>query len=255
MASNPPGKCCGTVHARHEGDALGKMETLNGVETYVARPSDKVHNGIGILFLTDVLGHKLHNAQLLADQFAANGYLTIMPNIIHNDPVPTENAPKDFDIMKWFVGEAPHGKVSHTPDTVFPVVNAAVEWLRGEGGIKKLGAVGYCYGAKYVTVAMGEGKVDVGYVAHPSFVDEAELAAIKGPYSIAAAETDHIFPVEKRHKSEEILRETKQPYQITLYSGVEHGFAVKGDLSKPAVKFGKEQAFLQAVHWFDQWLL
>ncbi len=44
--------------------------------------------------------------------------------------------------------------------------------------------------------------IDVGYIAHPSFVEEEELAAISGPLSIAAAETDPIFPSEKRHKSE-----------------------------------------------------
>lgn len=32
-----------------------------------------------------------------------------------------------------------------------------------------------------------EGKLDVGYTAHPSFVDKAELEGITGPLSIAAA--------------------------------------------------------------------
>lgn len=62
--------------------------------------------------------------------------------------------------------------------------------------------------------------IKVGYVAHPSFVDEDELAAITGPLSISAAETDQIFPTEKRHKSEEILQKVGQPYQINLFSGV-----------------------------------
>ena len=44
------------------------------------------------------------------------------------------------------------------------------------------------------------------------------------------------------------------PYQISLYSGVEHGFAVKGDLSDQRAKFAKEMAFLQAVFWFDEYV-
>ena len=103
---------------------------------------------------------------------------------------------------------------------------------------------------------MPKGKgIDAGYVAHPSFVEESELAAISGPLSIAAAETDQIFPAEKRHKSETILTETKQPYQINLYSGVSHGFSVRCDTSKKIEKFSKEQAFLQAVNWFDEHLV
>ena len=48
--------------------------------------------------------------------------------------------------------------------------------------------------------------------------------------------------------------ETKQPYQINLYSGVAHGFAVRGKLDKLEAKYAKEAAFLQAVQWFDTWL-
>ena len=44
------------------------------------------------------------------------------------------------------------------------------------------------------------------------------------------------------------------PYQLTLYSDVEHGFAVKGDLSHSRSRFAKEQAFLQAVFWFDEYV-
>lgn len=97
--------------------------------------------------------------------------------------------------------------------------------------------------------------IDVGFVAHPSFVEEDELAAISGPFAIAAAETDSIFPAEKRHRSEEILAKTKQPYQINLYSGTDHGFSVRGDVKVKAQKYAKEQAFLQAVTWFDTYLV
>jgi dienelactone hydrolase len=68
--------------------------------------------------------------------------------------------------------------------------------------------------------------------------------------SVAAAENDDIFTVEKRHESERILAKTGQRYQINLFSGVEHGFAVRGDPSIAVQRFAKEQAFLQAISWF-----
>lgn len=61
-------------------------------------------------------------------------------------------------------------------------------------------------------------------MAHPSGVTEEELGTIEGPLAIAAAETDAKFPPEKRHKSELILQRTGLPYQINLYSGVNHGY-------------------------------
>jgi dienelactone hydrolase len=77
---------------------------------------------------------------------------------------------------------------------------------------------------------------------------------MKGPLSIAAAETDSIFPSEKRHKTEDMLRELGQPYQINLYSAVEHGFAVRGDPSDRKKQYAKEAAFIQALQWFDEHL-
>ena len=69
------------------------------------------------------------------------------------------------------------------------MVKDTLRWLREEKGFKKIGAIGYCFGAKYVVRSMdGSGKgIDVGYVAHPSFVDKEELEKLKGPFSIAAA--------------------------------------------------------------------
>jgi dienelactone hydrolase len=142
----------------------------------------------------------------------------------------------------------------HTFKEVDPITDALIKELRSTYGVKKLGAVGYCFGAKYVARFLKKGQIDVGYMAHPSFVDEAELKGIEGPLSIAAAETDEIFPPEKRRQSEDILFKLDVPWQINLYSDTEHGFAVRADLTAPRVKWAKEQAFYQAVQWFDQYL-
>jgi dienelactone hydrolase len=97
--------------------------------------------------------------------------------------------------------------------------------------------------------------ISVGFIAHPSFVEESELQSFKGPLSLAAAETDHIFPHENRHAAERTLAASGQPWQVALYSHVEHGFGLRADVSKRAARFAKERAFAQAVSWFDEWLL
>jgi hypothetical protein len=43
-------------------------------------------------------------------------------------------------------------------------------------------------------------------------------------------------------------------YQMSLYGGTSHGFAVRANVTDPEQKFAKETAFLQAVRWFDNWL-
>lgn len=246
MTSHAPDHCC-TVGVKHEGGPQGELQTIGDVETYFSYPKDRSTKR-AILLLTDVIGHRFVNAQLIADQFAANGYFVVMPDLFHGDPVKL-NRPADFNLMAWLKG--PPG---HLPDRVDPVVGSVVKEMRSNLGCEKIGAVGYCFGAKYVVRFLKHSKCDAGYVAHPSFVEADELASIQGPFSIAAAETDGVFPAEKRHESETILAKTGQPYQINLFSGVEHGFAVRADISKPVLKFAKEQAFLQAVAWFNQYL-
>lgn len=250
MASNPPGKCC-VVGVRHEGEPQGKMIKVGQFDAYLAEPAaDKAKQDAGILYIPDIFG-LWPNSKLMADQFAANGYQTLIIDVFNGDQL-TENRPADFDIMSWLV-KGSDGKNPHTKDAVDPIVKQAIDYMKGTLGVKKLGAVGYCFGAKYV--ARHYPDIQCGYFAHPSFVDEEELEGFKAPLSIAAAETDEIFPADKRHKSEEILAKGGQPYQINLYSGVVHGFAVRCDTSKKHERWAKEQAFVQAVTWFDSWLL
>lgn len=173
-----------------------------------------------------------------------------MVDLFNGDALPL-NRPDDFDFPHW-LQHGSDGRNPHTPELVDPIMVAGIRALR-DMGLTRIAGVGYCFGAKYVIRHYKTG-IACGYVAHPSFVDEDELAALSGPLSIAAAETDAIFPPDKRHRSEEILLETKQPYQINLYSGVVHGFAVRGDVHVQAQRFAREQAFEQAMTWFAEFL-
>lgn len=67
-------------------------------------------------------------------------------------------------------------------------------------------------------------------------------------------ETDMIFPAPKRRESEDILQKLGIPYQLSLYGGVEHGFAVRTDLKDKRKRFAKESAAIQAIRWFDEFV-
>ncbi|KAF2877779.1 dienelactone hydrolase [Massariosphaeria phaeospora] len=245
MASNPMGQCC-VIGVKHEGTAVGEVKKIDEIRTYFTYPDDKSTQK-AILILSDVVGMDFINTQLIADQFAANGYFTVVPDLFKGETVPL-NPPAGWDIQDWIANSMP--KV----DAVDATIKTVIKHMRGDLGVKKLGGVGYCFGGKYVCRWLKPGSLDVGYTAHPSFVDADELKGIQGPLSIAAAETDHIFPADKRHESEEILQKHTVPYQMTLFSDVSHGFAVRSDISKPREKFAKEQAFIQAVNWFEEYL-
>ncbi|KAJ5503899.1 Dienelactone hydrolase [Penicillium fimorum] len=245
MASNPPAACCASGF-RHLGTPAGETKNINGVDTYIVYPKDNKTPEKAILFVTDIFGI-FTNAQILADEYANNGYLTIIPDLFRGDKI----SPSDMDTGK---ADLPAWFPNHQPANIEPVIESTLKYIRETLGVKKVGAVGYCFGGKYVCRFLKPGQIDVGYTAHPSFVTHEELGAIKGPLSIAAAEVDSIFTTQLRHESEETLIKAGQPWQINLFSGVSHGFGVRADLSDPKQKWAKEQAFCQAVAWFNQYL-
>ena len=78
----------------------------------------------------------------------------------------------------------------------------------------------------------------------------------KAPLLINSCEVDRQFPLEASAKADEIFGDGNfaPGYKREYFAGCTHGFAVKGDLSKPKVKAGKEGAFKATVEWFKEYL-
>jgi len=238
------GSCCfsGVVH---EGTPKGSIATLNGVTgNYVALPSGEYDKTKALLFLPDAFGASLVNAQLLADSFAENGIPTYVIDYLYGDPVPAEAMSNpSFDWQAWF---AKHGSTDTRP-----LLDKAIEGLKAQG-ITTFAATGYCFGGRYVTDLVLDQKIKVAVVAHPSLLKVPEdLLALKEkaptiPFLWNNAELDYMFNLEQQAKAEEIFK-GMDSYVLTTHKGCEHGFAVRGDMSNPLVKAGKETAFEATV--------
>lgn len=65
-------------------------------------------------------------------------------------------------------------------------------------------------------------------------------------------EVDPQFPPESQKIADEILGggKYKPGYERTYWEGCRHGFAVRGDMSDPKVKAGKEGAFKTTATFF-----
>jgi dienelactone hydrolase len=133
------------------------------IEAYVATANGTMHPHAALLFLPDVIGI-WQNSKLMADQFGANGYYTLMPDLFNGDSLAL-NRPPDFDLQKWKTYGS-DGKNPHTTKEIDPIIEVAVQELRAQG-YKKIGAVGYCFGAKYVCRFLAGKGIDVAYCAHP----------------------------------------------------------------------------------------
>lgn len=61
--------------------AFEELSNYNGIEVYISKPSDYPHSPSKLLLLlTGGTGIHSTNNQLQADQFAANGFLVVMPD-------------------------------------------------------------------------------------------------------------------------------------------------------------------------------
>ncbi|CAN6675108.1 hypothetical protein TRVA0_089S00144 [Trichomonascus vanleenenianus] len=239
MASKGPSSCC-TSGFRHTGDITGKIITADDIEYYVTGPeSDKV-----LIIFTDVFGHKFKNIQLIADQFGENGYKVVVPDLFYGDPISVEQLNSGMDIRKvWFP--------NHGPEKTRPIVDNVMKYVEAELKPRYVVGTGYCFGAKYAVQMLGDKKVQAAAIAHPSHITIEEIKAIKGPLFISGAETDRSYSEEFRAETEATLKEMGATYYTTLASGVNHGFAVRGDPSKPADKFAMEKCFCDWVEWFN----
>ncbi|OSX64120.1 hypothetical protein POSPLADRAFT_1138035 [Postia placenta MAD-698-R-SB12] len=234
---------------RHEGTAEGKIEKIGGVECYVATPSVDYPKDKVILFLTDVFGIPLNNNKLLADDFARNGFKVVVPDILAADPISDAdlNSGK-IDFAAWFS--------KHPDESWKNPVDAVVAALK-EQGVTRFGTTGYCFGAPPAFYLALKNESHATVVAHPSRLKVPEdlekyKAESKAPLLINSCEVDTQFPKESQAVADEILGEGKfaPGYVRNYYDGCTHGFAVRGDLSNPKVKAGKEGAFTSTVEFF-----
>ncbi|KAI8226750.1 hypothetical protein K4K54_003601 [Colletotrichum sp. SAR 10_86] len=67
------------------------------------------------------------------------------------------------------------------------------------------------------------------------------------PLFMSCSEVDHTFDVSSRRRALDILQSKKKIYHYQLFSGVEHGFALRGDPKDPYQRWVKEQSLAGIV--------
>ncbi|KAH9840322.1 dienelactone hydrolase endo-1,3,1,4-beta-D-glucanase [Rhodofomes roseus] len=241
---------------RHEGVPEGRIEKIDGVECYVATPSGEYSRDTVVLFFPDVFGLPLINNKLLVDDIARNGFWCVMPDYFQGDAIPEdamlpENRDK-FDRTGW---ASRHGE-----DAWKPIVDKVVAALK-EQGVARFATTGYCYGAPPAFYLAYSNTSHVTVVSHPSRLQvpgdlEKYRSESKAPLLVNSCEVDPQFPPESQKIADEVFGDGKfaPGYRRTYWDGCTHGFAVRGDMSNPKVKTGKEGSFEATIKFFKKHL-
>ncbi|THH32479.1 hypothetical protein EUX98_g1744 [Antrodiella citrinella] len=230
-----------------------RIEKIGGYDCYIATPPEEYAHEKVVLFLTDVFGLKLNNNLLLADDFALNGFKVVMPDIMRGEPVSDAelNSPT-FKMDEW--------RAKHGEESWIPVVDGVVQALKASG-VTRIGTTGYCFGAPPAFRLAFAHESHVTVLAHPSRLDvpgdlQKYKEVSKAPLLINSCETDRAFPKESQAVADEVLGNGQftPGYVRTYWDGCTHGFAVRGDMSNPKVKAGKEGAFEASVKFYKKYL-
>ncbi|KAG6327262.1 hypothetical protein ID866_11827 [Astraeus odoratus] len=232
----------------------GKIEFIGGVRCYVGTPSEEYAKEKVILFLPDIFGIDLINAQLLVDDFARNGFKTVAIDYLNDDPIPsTTLIGPGFDFMSWLL--------RHGSEQTRPNIDKVMTALK-EQGVTGFGATGYCFGGRYCFDLAFDKAINVTVVSHPTLLKipedlEKYRDAAEAPLLINSCTVDTRFPLEAQAAADQILGGGKQftdNYRREYFDGCRHGFAVRGDLSDPKFKAGKEGSFKATVEFFRKHL-
>jgi len=261
-------ECClsGKVH---EGTPTGKVETINGLQTYVATPKDG-SKAKSIVFLVDIFGWEFKNVRLLADNYAKAGFYCYIPDIHQGDSLPIEflqsvepplQTREQLSMVDKTKATAtvtttlPPWLLKHRESISKPLITSFITAIRSISGTEKVGAVGFCWGGRYAILA-AHGEVDVAYACHPSLVAvPGDFEGVTKPLSLAVGDKDSLLGMGTVGQIQDLMaKKTEVPHELRIYEGQVHGFALRGDWSGERERKAMDEAEKQGVEWFNKFL-
>lgn len=231
---NPPNYICGA------GVGTGHVQQLGGFNCYISGSVDSTR---AVLLVSDVFGYEAPKLRKLADKVAAAGFYVVVPDFLRSDPrVANDERP----LEEWIK--------DHGPDQGFEDAKPVIEALKSKG-VTKIGAAGFCWGAKVVMELAKYAYIQAAVLLHPSFVAVDDMHAVKVPISILGAEIDRRSPPELV-KQFEMALDAKPEVDafVKIFPGVAHGWSVRyNDEDELAVK-SAEESHQDMLGWFEEHL-
>ena len=194
------------------------LEASDGtsLKAYVARPGEAAKRGL--LLFQEAFGVNAHIRDT-ADRFAAQGFLTIAPEIFHRTAPGFDCAYTDF------AKAMPHLEAI-TETGLDADARAAHGWLEQEGVGSNTASVGYCLGGRVSFVANSglQLKAAVSFYGGriPTIIHRAPN--LSGPMLFFWGGRDHHIPEEQRRAVIDGVRQANRTFVDVVFSNADHGF-------------------------------
>lgn len=196
---------------------------------YLARPEG---NGPFPILVVIMEGFGLNgHMQKVADQYAAEGYAAISPDLYFRETGPRvagyDNLPKAIEMLLRLKDS------EMTAD-----IGRAIDYLKAQpfANPSQIGTVGYCMGGRAsflmatvrddisATVSYYGGRIVGGVTANTPEAPIARAANIKNPVLAFWGETDQSIPLDQVAEAEQVMRQLGKDYESIVYPGADHGF-------------------------------
>lgn len=139
-----------------------------------------------------------------------------------------------------------------------PLISSFIDTIRATPGVKKVGAIGFCWGGRYAILAAheGAGSVDAAYACHPSLVAvPGDFEPVVKPLSLAVGDHDSLLDNKSVGQIQDVLaKKTDVPHELRIYEDQVHGFALRNDWSSEKDRKAMDESEKQGTAWFEKYL-
>ncbi|ORX74146.1 hypothetical protein DL89DRAFT_264101 [Linderina pennispora] len=149
--------CCNTPPVTADYTPTGTAIQIGGTKIYLA---GSTRSRFGIIFCYDIFGFH-PNVYQYADLLGQAGFRIAMPDFLHDRPLTVSDL-GNKDVFADFLMTRAGWAVNRD-------VFVKTRKVLADEGIKQIGAIGFCWGAKLVMGAIGENLgISAGCLVHPS---------------------------------------------------------------------------------------
>jgi len=234
--------------------ATTTLTTADGpMDLYEALPDGKPRGAV--IVVQEAFGVNDHIMDVTR-RFAAAGYRAVAPAFFHRAGGGTAPYTDFAKVMPLFKGV--------TDDAMLMDVDSALAHLRGQGfSDAQIGLVGFCFGGRVsflvatrrklgaVVGFYGGGIVAARRPGFPTLI--GDTAKLGSPWLGLFGDKDGGIPNEDVEQLRQTLdRETKQPHEVVLYEGAEHGFHC--DARPSYNERAAKDAWRRTLDWFGKYL-
>lgn len=206
VAGAAGGPAAGQVH--------GEAIEADGVRGYLARPAGTPRAGLIVIHEWWGLND---NIREMSNRLAAEGYLALAVDLYDGEVA--ADAAQARDLMSAAMGDA---------EQLDAALRAAFRWLQDEGGVERVGSIGWCFGGALSlrTAMMLPEELDAAVIYYGRLeTDPARLAPLRMPILGIFGGQDRGIPLQSVHEFETVLQTLGKTAQIVVYDDADHAFA------------------------------